>query len=103
MTVNLRGRHEVPGDGPRVGGLGEFRGTSLGRLMKFSDTARFRVDFTFGKEAKVRHDGLRLGPVGSTIISEVFVGLVNGDRNSFLWQVKNWKPTLASQSTATSR
>ena len=45
------------------------------------------------------HDGLRLGPVGSTIISEVFVGLVNGDRNSFLWQVKNWKPTLASQST----
>jgi hypothetical protein len=50
--------------------------------MKFSDTARFRVDFTFGKEAKVRHDGLRLGPVGSTIISEVFVGLVNGDRNS---------------------
>ena len=28
------------------------------------------------KEAKVRHDGMRLGPVGSTIISEVFVGLV---------------------------
>jgi hypothetical protein len=51
------------------------------------------------KEAKVRHDGLRLGPVGSTIISEVFVGLVHGDHNSFLWQVKNWKPTLPSQTT----
>ena len=48
------------------------------------------------KEAKVRHDGERLGPVGSTIISEVFVGLVHGDQNSFLWQVKNWKPTLPS-------
>ena len=48
------------------------------------------------KEAKVRHDGTRLGPVGSTIISEVFVGLVHGDQNSFLWKVKNWKPTLPS-------
>jgi predicted small integral membrane protein len=33
--------------------------------------------------SKVRHDGLRVGPVGSTIISEVFVGLVHGDHNSF--------------------
>ena len=46
------------------------------------------------KEAKVRHQGERLGPVGSTIISEVFVGLVHGDHNSYLWKVKNWKPTL---------
>jgi hypothetical protein len=48
------------------------------------------------KEAKVRHNGLRLGPVGSTIVSEVFVGLVHGDQNSFLWREKNWKPTLLS-------
>ena len=48
------------------------------------------------KEAKVRHQGERLGPVGSTIISEVFVGLVHGDHNSYLWRVKNWKPTLPS-------
>ncbi len=53
------------------------------------------------KEAKVRHDGLRLGPVGSTIISEVFVGLVHGDHNSFLWRVKNWKPTLPSAAPGT--
>jgi Animal haem peroxidase len=49
------------------------------------------------KEAKVRHDGLRLGPVGSIIISEVFVGLIHGDQNSFLWREKNWKPTLPSK------
>ena len=48
------------------------------------------------KEAKVRHNGLRLGPVGSIIVSEVFVGLVHGDHNSYLWKVKNWKPTLPS-------
>lgn len=48
------------------------------------------------KEAKVRHNGERLGPVGSTILSEVFVGLVHGDQNSYLWRVKNWKPTLPS-------
>jgi hypothetical protein len=53
------------------------------------------------KEAKVRHDGQRLGPVGSTIISEVFVGLVHGDHNSFLWRVKDWKPTLPSQTPGT--
>lgn len=48
------------------------------------------------KEAKVRHNGLRLGPVGSIIVSEVFVGLVHGDQNSFLWREKNWKPSLPS-------
>lgn len=48
------------------------------------------------KEAKVRNNGERLGPVGSIIISEVFVGLVHGDHNSFIWQQKNWKPTLPS-------
>jgi hypothetical protein len=51
------------------------------------------------KEAKVRNNGERLGPVGSVIISEVFVGLVHGDHNSFIWQQKNWKPTLPSAKT----
>ena len=53
------------------------------------------------KEAKVRNDGIRLGPVGSTIISEVFVGLVAGDENSFLQKVKNWKPTLPAATSGT--
>lgn len=48
------------------------------------------------KEAKVRENGLRLGPVGATIVAEVFVGLVHGDQNSYLWQEKNWKPSLPS-------
>ena len=32
------------------------------------------------------------------IIAEVFVGLVHGDHNSYLWRKgKNWKPTLPSE------
>lgn len=48
------------------------------------------------KEAQVRGNGERLGPVGSTIVSEVFVGLVHGDPQSYIWQMKDWKPTLPS-------
>lgn len=46
------------------------------------------------KEAEVRHGGQRLGPVGSTIVAETFLGLVHGDPDSFLWQRDDWKPEL---------
>jgi hypothetical protein len=50
------------------------------------------------KEAEQRGGGEKLGPVGATIISEVFVGLVHGDHTSYLWlKGKNWKPTLPSK------
>jgi hypothetical protein len=48
------------------------------------------------KEAEVKHAGARLGPVGSTIIAEVFLGLIHGDHKSFLWLQSNWKPNLPS-------
>ncbi len=47
------------------------------------------------KEAKVRHQGLRLGPVGSRLVAEVFVGMLQGDSGSFMQQ-PNWKPNLPS-------
>jgi hypothetical protein len=50
------------------------------------------------KEAEQRGGGEKLGPVGATIVAEVFVGLVHGDQRSFLWlKGKNWKPTLPSE------
>jgi hypothetical protein len=50
------------------------------------------------KEAEQRGGGERLGPVGATIVSEVFVGLVQGDHQSFLAQPgQSWKPTLPSK------
>jgi hypothetical protein len=50
------------------------------------------------KEAEQRGGGERLGSVGATIVAEVFVGLVHGDRQSYLWlKGKDWKPTLPSE------
>jgi hypothetical protein len=49
------------------------------------------------KEAEQLHHGERLGPVGSTIIAETFLGLVHGDDRSFLWQRSNWVPELPGE------
>lgn len=49
------------------------------------------------KEAEVKAEGRHLGPVGSRIIAEVFVGLLEADNNSFLSRDCYWKPTLPSE------
>lgn len=48
------------------------------------------------KEAEVFEQGVRLGPVGSRIVGEVFIGLLKADKDSYLVVNKNWKPTLPS-------
>ncbi len=48
------------------------------------------------KEAEVRGNSKRLGPVGSRILSEVFVGLLELDSSSFLASNPQWRPTLPS-------
>jgi hypothetical protein len=46
------------------------------------------------KEAQLREDGLRLGPVGARIVAEVFIGLLQLDSDSYLSLQPNWLPTL---------
>jgi Animal haem peroxidase len=53
------------------------------------------------REAEERNDGVRLGPVGSTILAEVFVGLVQGDPDSFLCKKKDWIPELPAEKPGT--
>ena len=53
------------------------------------------------KEAEVQAGGKHLGAVGSRIAAEVFVGLLEADKNSFLAKKKDWKPTLPSASPGT--
>jgi LysM repeat protein len=48
------------------------------------------------KEAEVLHDGVHLGPVGSRLLAETFVGLIEGSRNSVLAAGRYWRPTLPS-------
>ncbi|MGP4110622.1 peroxidase family protein [Streptomyces sp. 4N509B] len=46
------------------------------------------------QEAQVRSGGLRLGPVGSRIIAEVFCGMLMADPSSYLSNSPTWMPVL---------
>lgn len=48
------------------------------------------------KEAEVQGGGKQLGEVGSRIVAEVFVGLLEGDPYSFLSKRPDWTPTPPS-------
>lgn len=52
------------------------------------------------KEAQLRGGGERLGPVGARIVAEVFVGIVQGDPESYLGQ-PDWTPTLPASRPGT--
>jgi hypothetical protein len=52
------------------------------------------------KEAEAREDGERLGPVGSLIVGEVLLGIVDGDPESFRSVDPSWHPTLPSRRPA---
>jgi hypothetical protein len=49
------------------------------------------------KEAEVFEGGERLGPVGSLIVGEVLLGIVDGDPESFRSVNPSWRPTLPSR------
>lgn len=52
------------------------------------------------KEAQVRGSGEHLGPIGARLVAEVFVGLVQGDKDSHLSE-PGWKPTLPAKTAGT--
>jgi Animal haem peroxidase len=66
-------------------------------IRQFGFDTRTPLWFYILKEAEVVAKGQRLGPVGSRIVSEVFVGLLDGDENSFRRKQPDWKPTLAAR------
>jgi heme peroxidase len=49
------------------------------------------------KEAETREDGERLGPLGSVIVGEVLLGIIDGDPDSFRSVDGSWRPTLPSR------
>jgi hypothetical protein len=48
------------------------------------------------KEAELREGGARLGQTGGRIVGEVLIGLLQGDRLSYLRADPNWTPDLGS-------
>jgi hypothetical protein len=53
------------------------------------------------REAEVTTGGEHLGPVGGRIVAEVIVGLIKGDRQSYLRQDPDWTPTYGTGGTFT--
>ncbi len=53
------------------------------------------------REAEVMADGQNLGPVGGCIVAEVLVGLIKGDRQSYLRQDPDWTTTYGADGTFT--
>ncbi|MEM7119287.1 MAG: heme peroxidase family protein [Chloroflexota bacterium] len=49
------------------------------------------------REAAVLGKGKKLGPVGGRIVAEVLIGLLEGDRFSFVRANPQWKPTLGAK------
>jgi hypothetical protein len=49
------------------------------------------------REAEAREDGERLGPVGSLIVGEVLVGIVDADPRSYRAVDPVWRPTLPAR------
>ena len=52
------------------------------------------------KEAQAREEGERLGPVGSLIVGEVLLGVIDGDPESFRAVDPAWRPTLPARDGA---
>ena len=50
------------------------------------------------KEGHVMEGGRHLGPVGSRIVGEVIIGLLELDRDSYLWAHPRWRPMLPTTS-----
>lgn len=53
------------------------------------------------REARVRADGRRLGPVGGRIVAEVFLGLLARDPSSYLRAAPAWRPFLPAATPGT--
>lgn len=52
------------------------------------------------KEAEIRGGGLSLGPVGTRIVAETLIGLIDADPGSYRSAYPAWQPVLAEESGA---
>lgn len=74
--------------------LPELPEAALEDLKKHGLHNRTPLWFYILKEAEVLAAGEHLGPVGGRIVAEVFIGLLQGDNQSYLNQDPDWTPHL---------
>src|SRR5918992_549199 len=70
--------------------------SDLDDLKPFELSERTPLWFYVLREAEVTADGEQLGPVGGRIVAEVIIGLIKGDRQSYLRQEPDWTPTYGA-------
>jgi hypothetical protein len=73
----------------------------LDDLKPFKLSERTPLWFYVLREAEVTADGEQLGPVGGRIVTEVIIGLIKGDRQSYLRQEPDWTPTYGADESFT--
>jgi hypothetical protein len=77
---------------------GEVAGGDDGAILRqHGFLRRTPLGYYVLREAAVQEEGKRLGAVGSRIVGEVFVGLLEGDPNSFLAKQPGWTPNLPGE------
>lgn len=74
--------------------LPELSRGDLADLKPHNMDDRTPLWFYILREAQVTQNGERLGPVGARIVAEVFIGLLQGDKGSYLSQDPDWQPFL---------
>ena len=83
-------------------GIPELSNTELAELepIRHSFVESTPLFYYILKEAELREDGLRLGPVGTRIVAEVFIGLLQLDPDSYVSVQPDWVPTLPTHDGA---
>jgi hypothetical protein len=76
--------------------LPELAPGDLDDLKTYDLHRRTPLWFYVLREAQVAAEGEHLGPLGGRIVAEVIVGLIRGDRQSYLRQDPHWTPTYGS-------
>jgi hypothetical protein len=82
-------------------GLPVLAAADLADLTPFHLQERTPLWFYILREAQVANAGERLGPVGGRIVAEVIIGLIKGDRNSYLRQDPDWEPIYGQNGSFT--
>ena len=83
----------LPDDALRVGPHDEAQTP----LTQFGDEFRGSAPLWYYilREAEFYYEGNQLGPVGSRIVGEVFIGLLANDKQSYLHSAPDWTPEMA--------
>ncbi|MBW4598761.1 MAG: hypothetical protein KME29_03885 [Calothrix sp. FI2-JRJ7] len=106
----LRGRSMGLPSGQSIARLMRFKPLSPAEMATGADGTvavkhNFHIEsplwYYILKEAQIQGKGLRLGQVGSRILAEVFVGLLEADSSSFIARNPEWRPMLPAQVNGT--